>query len=79
MEHLELLKEIISNQLDIDPEDVTPEKSLQNDLNCDSLDLVEIVMALEEELGVSVPDEDFEDLEQNVTVGKILELIDNLT
>jgi acyl carrier protein len=51
------VKEIVVEQLDVDPDDVKPEASFANDLNADSLDVVELVMALEEEFEVEIPDE----------------------
>lgn len=52
--------EIIANQLGIDHGDVTPEASVIDDLGADSLDVVELVMALEEEFNLEIPDEEAE-------------------
>jgi acyl carrier protein len=52
--------EIIANQLGIDRGDVTPEASVVDDLGADSLDVVELIMALEEEFNLEIPDEDAE-------------------
>ena len=52
--------EIISNQLGIDHGDVTPDASVVDDLGADSLDVVELVMALEEEFNLEIPDEEAE-------------------
>jgi acyl carrier protein len=52
--------EIIAEQLGVDPSEVTPEASFVDDLGADSLDTVELVMALEEEFGIEIPDEDAE-------------------
>jgi acyl carrier protein len=60
------VKEIIINELGVDPDKVTPEASFVEDLGADSLDTVELVMAFEEEFGVDIPDED---AEQMRTVG----------
>lgn len=54
------VKEIIVEQLGANAEDVTPTASFIDDLGADSLDTVELVMALEEEFGVEIPDEDAE-------------------
>jgi acyl carrier protein len=54
------VKEIIVDQLGVDEETVTPEASFVEDLGADSLDIVELVMALEEEFGIEIPDEDAE-------------------
>lgn len=59
---LDKIKKIISEQLDVEPEKVTPETRLMDDLKADSMDLVEMVMAFEEEFGISIPDEDAEKL-----------------
>jgi len=54
------VKKIICEQLDVEEEDVKPESSFVDDLGADSLDTVELVMALEEEFSVEIPDEDAE-------------------
>jgi acyl carrier protein len=54
------VKKIISEQLGVPEADVKPEASFVNDLGADSLDTVELVMALEEEFSVEIPDEDAE-------------------
>ena len=51
------VKEIIVQQLGVDAEKVTPEASFVDDLGADSLDVVELVMAFEEEFGVEIPDD----------------------
>jgi acyl carrier protein len=56
-EIFEKVKKIVAEQLEVDPNSVTPEKSFANDLNADSLDTVELVMALEEEFDIEIPDE----------------------
>ena len=60
MELYERVKKIICEQLDVEDEDVKPESSFVDDLGADSLDTVELVMALEEEFSVEIPDEDAE-------------------
>jgi acyl carrier protein len=54
------VKEIIVEQLGVTPEQVTPEASFIEDLGADSLDTVELVMALEEEFDIQIPDEEAE-------------------
>ena len=54
------LKKIIVEQLGVDEEQVTPEANFVDDLNADSLDLVELIMSLEEEFGAEISDEDAE-------------------
>jgi len=56
----EQIKSIIAEQLGVKPDEVTPEASFIDDLGADSLDTVELIMALEEEFGVEIPDEDAE-------------------
>ena len=69
----EKVKDIIVEQLQVTPEQVTPSASFTEDLGADSLDTVELVMAFEEEFGVSVPDEDSETLK---TVGDVIKYIE---
>jgi acyl carrier protein len=66
------VKKIISEQLGVPETDVKPEASFVNDLGADSLDTVELVMALEEEFGVEIPDEDAEKI---ATVQNAIEYI----
>ncbi len=54
------VKSIIVEQLGVDADEVTPEASFTDDLGADSLDIVELVMAFEEEFGIEIPDEDAE-------------------
>jgi acyl carrier protein len=56
----EKVKSIIAEQLGVKAEEVTPTASFIDDLGADSLDTVELVMALEEEFGIEIPDEDAE-------------------
>ena len=56
----EKVKEIIVEQLNVSEEDVVPDASFVDDLGADSLDQVELIMAMEEEFDVSIPDEDAE-------------------
>ena len=68
----EKVKSIIVEQLGVDANEVTPEASFVDDLGADSLDTVELVMALEEEFGLDIPDEDAEKIQ---TVGNAVEYI----
>ncbi len=65
-------EEIIAEQLGVEEDEVTSEASFVEDLGADSLDTVELVMALEEEFGIEIPDEDAEKI---LTVGKALDYI----
>jgi acyl carrier protein len=56
----EKVKSIIVEQLDVDDEEVTGSASFTDDLGADSLDIVELVMAFEEEFGIEIPDEEAE-------------------
>lgn len=66
------VKEIIINELGVEPEKVTLEASFVEDLGADSLDTVELVMAFEEEFGIEIPDEDAEQLQ---TVGDAIKYL----
>jgi len=66
MDVFEKVKSIIVDLLEVDPEEVTPEASFRGDLEADSLDLVELLMAFEDEFGSPIPDEDVKKI---VTVG----------
>lgn len=68
----ERLKRIISEQLGVDESQVVPSASFEEDLNADSLDLVELIMSLEEEFGIEISEEDAEKLR---TVGDATEYI----
>ena len=69
----EKVKDIISEQLGVKKEEIKPESSFIDDLGADSLDTVEVVMALEEEFGIEIPDEDAEKI---TTVGEAVKYID---
>lgn len=65
--------EIIAEQLGSDPSEITMETSLMKDLEADSLDAVEIIMAIEDEYGIEIPDEEAEKFE---TVGSIVNYVE---
>jgi acyl carrier protein len=74
MDAFEKVKEIIVERLSVDEKDVTKEASFIDDLGADSLDTVELVMALEEEFGLEIPDEEAEKI---VTVGDAVKYIES--
>lgn len=70
------LKAIVSDRLDVEADQVTPEKNFVEDLGADSLDIVELIMGIEEEFDIEIPDEDAEKLTSvgeamNYTLSKI--------
>ncbi len=65
--------EIVTEQLGVDVDDVTPEKSFIEDLNADSLDLTELIMTFEERFGTEISEEDAEKLK---TVGDVITYIE---
>jgi acyl carrier protein len=71
-ELLQKIKEIVADKLSISEDQVTEEASFIDDLGADSLDTVELVMALEDEFDMDIPDEDAEKL---TTVGKAIEYV----
>lgn len=70
------IKGIIMEKLGVDEKQITDEASFIDDLGADSLDTVELIMALEEKFGVEIPNEEAEKL---TTVGKVAEYIENKT
>jgi acyl carrier protein len=72
MDLLEKIRGIIVEQLGVDPEKVVPEARFREDLEADSLDLVELIMAFEDEFGGEISDEEAQQIK---TVGQILEYL----
>lgn len=70
----ERVKSIIASQLGVNEGEIKPESSFVEDLGADSLDTVELVMALEEEFSIEIPDEDAEKM---TTVGEAVKYIEN--
>ncbi len=68
----ERVKKVVEEQLSVNEDQITPEASFIDDLGADSLDTVELVMALEEEFGVEIPDEEAEKITK---VGEAIEYI----
>ena len=69
---LEKMKEIIADQLSVDADTITEASSFKEDLGADSLDLFELVMALEDEYSVEIPSEELQDL---TTVGAVIDYL----
>ena len=69
---LEKIRAIIANKLSVNEDEITMETAFIDDLNADSLDIVELIMALEDELDMEIADED---AEKFVTVGDVVEYI----
>ncbi len=72
----EKLREIIVNQLDISEDDVTLDTNLVEDLEADSLDLVEVIMAIEDEFSIEIPDESMDSFK---TVADVVDYIESNT
>ncbi len=68
------VKEVIAEQLNVDPDEVHEDSSFVDDLGADSLDLVELVMALEDNFDMKIPDEDVEAIK---TVGDAISYIES--
>jgi acyl carrier protein len=66
--------EIIKEELDVEESEIKPEASFADDLGADSLDTVELLMAIEEEFGIEIPDED---AEKAKTVGDVINYIND--
>lgn len=71
------VKDIIVDQLDVDEDEVTMEASITEDLGADSLDVVDLIMSLEEEFDIKIPDEEVENVKTVGDIVKFIEEIDN--
>ena len=69
------MREALAKQFELDPESITLDTNLIDDLGADSLDVVELIMSLEDEFGVTISDEDAAQL---YTVGRIVDYLENL-
>ncbi|WP_395150162.1 acyl carrier protein [uncultured Allofournierella sp.] len=74
MDTFERVRELLAEQLDIDEEKITMDSDILEDFEADSLDVVDMVMTLEDEFGVEIPDEDIENFH---TVGDVVRFIDD--
>ena len=68
------VKELISEQLDVKADDITEASNIQDDLGADSLDVVDLVVALEDEFDVEIPEDQVENIK---TVGDIVKFIED--
>ena len=68
------VKELIAEQLDVKADDITETSNIQDDLGADSLDVVDLVMALEDEFDVEIPEDQVENIK---TVGDIVKFIED--
>lgn len=71
----EKLKMILSQQFDVDEENITLETNIENDLGADSLDVIDIIMAIEDEFEIEVPDEEVENIR---TVEQLVKYIEDV-
>ena len=69
----EKIKDIIANKIQVDANTITPQTSLMRDLEADSLDAVEIIMGIEEEFNVEIPDSDAEGFQNVGDIAKYVE------
>ena len=73
--YFEKVRNALAKQFEIDPESITAETNLIDDLGADSLDVVELIMSLEDEFGIAISDEDAAQL---YTVGRIVDYLEKL-
>jgi len=69
----EKIRAILCDQLELEEDAVTPESNILEDLGADSLDVVDLVMSLEDEFGIEIPDEEIENVK---TVGDICKFVE---
>ena len=72
----EFLKKIIAEQFGISENEVTPDLAFKEDLDADSLDLVDIAMSIEDEFRLEIIGDEFDDLDHSLTVGDLVKFIE---
>lgn len=73
MDVFERIRTLLAEQLDIEEDKITMDSNIMNDFEADSLDIVDMVMSLEDEFGVEIPDEEVENLQ---TVGDVVRYVE---
>ena len=71
---LEKVKMILSNQFDVEEDAITPETNIADDLGADSLDVVDLLMSIEDEFEIEIPDDEIENIK---TVGALVKYIED--
>lgn len=71
---LEKVKAILSEQFDVEEDTITPESNIADDLGADSLDIVDLLMSIEDEFEIEIPDEEVENIK---TVGQLVKYIED--
>lgn len=71
---LEKVKAILSEQFDVEEDTITPDSNIADDLGADSLDVVDLLMSIEDEFEIEIPDEEVENLK---TVGELVKYIED--
>ena len=73
-EVFERIREYLADQLDVDPEKITPDRDIVEDFGADSLDVVDMITTLSDEFGVDIPDEEIENFH---TVGDVVQYVED--
>lgn len=73
-EVFERIREYLADQLDVDPEKITPDSDIVEDFGADSLDIVDMITTLSDEFGVDIPDEEIENFH---TVGDVVQYVED--
>ena len=73
-EVLDRIREYLADQLDVDPDKITPDSDIVEDFGADSLDVVDMITTLSDEFGVDIPDEEIENFH---TVGDVVQYVED--